>query len=785
MSSKATFAQLVFYVVLAAGQVLGTPVITDFSPTAGGPGDQVLLTGSGFLSGNLTVRFGNPPGNVVATIVFVNSDTLMTISVPSGVTTGPISIQQGTGSQSYTPNDFLAVGSGPYLSGFSPLYGVVNDTVIVTGVHLGSVTSVLFHGTSATEATPNASGTQITTRVPAGATSGPLTVITSNGTSNTVTSFTVVGPGPFITDFSPVSGDSGTTVLIDGLHFTGLTNVTFNGQPGTNLVSTSDRLIQIQAPVGVTTGPIAVYTTLGSSVTSSNFFAKPTITGFSPGTGRVGTNVVITGTNLLGATAVLFNGTPAATFIATNNNSLTATVPASATTGLIRVIVPGGSAFSAMNFVIRPTLSGFSPTFGPVGTAVTITGANLNASTPIVRFNGVQAATPTGVMFGQLTAQVPAGASTGPISVTTVDGSDTNAFIFFLPATITGFTPTNSPPGSRVTITGQNFGDASAVTFNGAPAAGFTTTNNVAIGATVPDGVITGPISVTTPAGAVISTNLFYGAPVITAFTPTHGLPGTNVTINGVNLLGGKVLFNGLGAVIVSLNNTQIVASVPGGAKTGSIAVAGPAATNTSVGRFTLDYTSDLQVWMTNSPNPVAVGSSLLYTITIVNNGPYPAPNATLTNTLPATAKLRAASISAPWVLTTNGNVLTGSAASLGVGSATTFTISVTPQLAGSVTDTITVASDNPDPVPSNNTASITTSVLPAALLSISLLTNQVMISWPVAVTNYGLQFQDSLSTNAPWSSVTNTPSISGNLQFVIEPTTDSNRFYRLQKSVR
>src|SRR6266568_4339440 len=101
MSLKATFAQVVVYAVLAASQVLGAPVIMDFSPTAGAPGDQVLLMGSGFLSGSLTVRFGNPPG-VAATIVFTNSDSLMTISVPVGVTTGPISIQQGTGSPFYT-----------------------------------------------------------------------------------------------------------------------------------------------------------------------------------------------------------------------------------------------------------------------------------------------------------------------------------------------------------------------------------------------------------------------------------------------------------------------------------------------------------------------------------------------------------------------------------------------------------------------------------------------------------------------------------------------------------
>src|SRR5258708_3268630 len=142
MNPKATFVQVVIYTVLAASQVLGAPVISDFSPTAGAPGDKVLLSGNGFLSGGITVGFGIPPGTV-AKILFTNSDSLMTVSVPKGVTTGPISIQQGT-SISYTPNDFLAVGSGPYISSFSPLYAAINNSVIINGVHLGTATGVLF-----------------------------------------------------------------------------------------------------------------------------------------------------------------------------------------------------------------------------------------------------------------------------------------------------------------------------------------------------------------------------------------------------------------------------------------------------------------------------------------------------------------------------------------------------------------------------------------------------------------------------------------------------------------
>jgi len=783
MILKPMFALWMVSAIGGLSQAFGSAVITDFSPTAGALGDQILLNGSGFLSGGLTVRFFNGSTNgVVAPIVFLNSDTTITVGVPSGITTGPISIQQGTGSQSYTTSDFIAIGFGPYISDLSPNFGAVNATVTINGAHLTNPLAVLFNGTNAAEFTPNANGTQISTRVPAGATSGLITVRTTNGTSNSPSAFTVVGPGPFITDFSPISGDGGTKVTIGGLHFAGVTSVTFNGRPGVNLVSTSDTLIQVQAPAGVVTGPIAVNTVLGSTVTSSNFFGKPIITAVSPAFGRANTNVLIKGTNFLGASAVFFTNLPAASFSVINNSNLSAIVPVGASSGLIRVIVPGGSAFSAANFVVPPIISSFSPTFGPAGTSVTVSGANLNAANIVVRFNGVAAAAPTGVTFGQLVAKVPVGASTGPISVSTVDGSYTNSSLFYLPASITSFIPTNSGPGSRITINGKNFIGTTAVSFNGTQASDFSVTNNASIGATVPSNLVTGPIFVTTPAGTTNSSALFYGAPVIISFTPTHGLPGASVTIKGENFLGGSVLFNGVGASITSLNNTQMVATVPTAAQTGPITVIGPAGTNTTFGKFTLDYDSNLQAWFTNSLSTTTLGSNFTYTISLVNAGPFSAPNATFTNVLPAIAQLVTASISPPWVLATNGNLLTGSITNFASGNVTTLTITVSPQVTGTMTDTISISSDSPDPVPGDNSASISTIVEPAALLSIRLLADQVTVSWPVTLSNFVLQAQDAFGASPQWNTVTNPPIISGGHRSLTETNIGSARFYRLKR---
>jgi uncharacterized repeat protein (TIGR01451 family) len=765
--------------LLTGPAVFGQPIITDFSPKVGSPGDVMTLSGTGFTSPGLIVRFWN---GVPVINGFINSDLLITVTVPTGATTGPISVQQGAGTPSYTPSDFTVIGLGPYISDFSPLYGSVNDLITINGVHLTNLLAVQFNGTNSTSINVNAAGNQVTARVPFGATNGFISVSTIYGTSNSPTSFTVLGPGPFISDFSPVVGNAGTKVLIDGVHFTGATNATFNGTPGLNFAVQSDTLIRVDTPPGVSSGPLAVNSALGTWVTTSNFFVPPSITGFSPGAGRTGTNVVINGANFAGATNVSFNGLGTTNYLVLSNSTIVATVPTNATTGLIRVIAPAGSSFSSSNFVVQPVVFGFTPNFGPPGTSVTITGANLT-NTPVVRFNGVTAAAPTGVTFGQLTAVVPAGATTGPISVTTTDGSYTNASLFYLPASITNFSPTNAAAGSRVTIHGQNLIGASAVSFNGTAAQDFAVTNTTTLGVTVPTGVITGPITLTTPAGSVSSSALFYGAPVITNFTPTHGLPGANVTINGVSFLGATaVSFAGLSASFSVSNNGKISAIVPNGAQSGPITVVAPGGTNTSTASFLLDYTSDLQVSVTASPNPVTIGSNLLYTVTIFNNGPYPAQNVSLTNTLPTTVSLQSVVASAGWTLATNGNTLIGGASNLVNSGNAALLISVIPQTIGNIVDTAAVGSDTPDPSPQNNSFTLTTTVEPLALLSISLLTNQVKVAWPLGLNGYVLQSKDMLVTNNLWSNVTATSIISGSLQFVTESNSGAARFYRLRK---
>lgn len=141
---------------------------------------------------------------------------------------------------------------------------------------------------------------------------------------------------------------------------------------------------------------------------------------------KVAGAVTIYGLNLTGATAVSFNGT-AATFTATNSK-ITTTVPSGATTGPISVTTPSAVLSTRTSFLVTPQLLSFTPTSGPVGTVVTITGVSLTQASKVT-FNGKSAAF-TVNSDTQITATVPTGATTGKIVITTAGGTATSTTTF-------------------------------------------------------------------------------------------------------------------------------------------------------------------------------------------------------------------------------------------------------------------------------------------------------------------------------------------------------------------
>ncbi len=144
--------------------------------------------------------------------------------------------------------------------------------------------------------------------------------------------------------------------------------------------------------------------------------------------GKVGTSVEILGQGFTGTTQVSFGGTPAITFKASSSTFLTAKVPAGALTGPVIVTTPSGTLTGNQTFHVTPQVTGFTPGHGPVGTSIEIKGVSLTQAT-MVEF-GSQSAVFQINSDILITATVPAGATTGNITITTAGGAAASKGVF-------------------------------------------------------------------------------------------------------------------------------------------------------------------------------------------------------------------------------------------------------------------------------------------------------------------------------------------------------------------
>jgi len=185
-------------------------------------------------------------------------------------------------------------------------------------------------------------------------------------------------------------------------------------------------------PMQHTNGKIYGLTPLGGSTGNGVVYTEDL--GLAPSVklvstlGKVGKTIGILGSGFTGTTAVKFNGV-SATFAVVLNTYLTATVPTAATSGFVQVTTPGGTLTSSAKFGVTPTISSFSPTSGPVGTSVVISGNSLLQTTKVT-FGGVKATSVTMISNTHVTAVVPSGAKTGKIAVTTAGGTASSSAVF-------------------------------------------------------------------------------------------------------------------------------------------------------------------------------------------------------------------------------------------------------------------------------------------------------------------------------------------------------------------
>ena len=144
--------------------------------------------------------------------------------------------------------------------------------------------------------------------------------------------------------------------------------------------------------------------------------------------------------------------------------------------------------------------------------------------------------------------------------------------------------------GAQIGILGQGFSASSVVKFGGTVATTTQRTGNTFIQATVPPGALTGKVTVTTGA-TTLSTNAIYKIiPQVITFSPASGTVGTVVTITGTGLKQAtSVKFNGKAAVFAVHSDTNITATVPAGATSGTISVTTKGGEAASSAKFTVN----------------------------------------------------------------------------------------------------------------------------------------------------------------------------------------------------
>jgi uncharacterized repeat protein (TIGR01451 family) len=213
---------------------------------------------------------------------------------------------------------------------------------------------------------------------------------------------------------------------------------------------------------------------------------------------------------------------------------------------------------------------------------------------------------------------------------------------------------------------------------------------------------------------------------VVDTQKPALTLPASQ-TVNATSDAGAPVSFTvtatdncGTPSVVCTNQNSQVVtsgATFPIGT-TVVTCTATDGSGNQSAGSFSITALplADLAINLAASPIPVRNKQNLTYTLKVSNSGPTTATGVVITDSLPADTTLVSATASVGVTLSkpavgTNGTVV-GKLASLGPnGSATvTLTVAVNSKKT-SISNTASVSAGTPDPVTSNNTATLAVTV--------------------------------------------------------------------------
>ena len=405
--------------------------------------------------------------------------------------------------------------------------------------------------------------------LPAGATA-PYTLHVVNGNAdgtNRVSSATIKLNGTQILGPSDFNQNVAVLDRTVTLQASNILEVRLTSAPGSFLTVSVLDTSAGTVPTALTPNPLALTVGATANLTATISPAPPaagslTVTSASPAVATVPTSVSFAA----GQTSVSIP----VTGVAAGTTTVTASLNGASVASQIDVALPA------------PTVTGFTPTSGQPGTAVTITGTNfVNVQT--VRFNGVLAPTFTVTNATTLTVLVPPTATTGPIAVTTLADTGTSAASFtVIPApTIASLQPATlmivkGATGTLTVTLSATQTSATTVTLASSNTAVATVPGSISVPAnqlSVPvtvTGMAVGHADVTaslngTSASSAIS--VVNPVPVLTSLAPASlptGSPNTTLTITGQTFVPGATVHFGVTALTTTfVSATSLTATIP------------------------------------------------------------------------------------------------------------------------------------------------------------------------------------------------------------------------------
>lgn len=419
---------------------VGAPAVSAVSPSRGPVtgGTAVTITGT-----NLAAVTGVSFGATAATFA-IDSAIQITATAPAGsIGLVDITVTSAGGTSATGASDHFTYTVAPTVTAVTPSKGSTagGTGVSITGTNFSGATAVTFGGTAATSFTVN-SATSITATSPSGSAGAvDVTVVTPNGSSATssVAVFTYVAP-PAVTSVSPAGGPTAgdNSVTISGSNFSNANAVSFGGTAGAFTIDSATS-ITAKAPAGSAgtvdiTVSVSGLTSATSAADHYSYADAPTITAISPNKGPIagGTVVSITGTNLTGATNVLFGATAASSFSVTSATTASATAPAHGVGAVdVTIVTPGGTSATGTSdqftYSDVPTITAINPNQGTAkgGTLVSIVGTNLLGVTG-VKFGATAASSFSAASDTMASATAPPHA-VGAVDVTWTTPGGTSA----------------------------------------------------------------------------------------------------------------------------------------------------------------------------------------------------------------------------------------------------------------------------------------------------------------------------------------------------------------------